>query len=903
MLGPEDDGVVFSHQESELDRLTRKETEASQNGRMITINDEGSNDDCSDIQVIAGSPTTRRRRPTVTQAVSARSVTLVDDDTDENEDDEDDTDDTDDWDAAMMDAIEERCVAAESGGAKLGAPAQAAGLVAELVRSAEWDTIVDKQLAPGESMSIQAAAGAGKTTVLAERVRMRPGQQHLVLAYNKSVQQAKENEFLADKLFNVDVKTVNSVAFGATRGIHNGQVDRSGYDTDYTVERALKSIPDFQRTGLLGKGDGSAVGRTLGCFLASTDEAPTATHVCSKDLQEGKSSVRCVTYARMLWSGMQKQPGAVGHVRVSHDGYLKMFQLGLRRGIYKSAFAKWDCVMLDEGHDCTDAMVDACHAPCRAKTASFITIYDPNQCIYQFKYAFGEHGLIGRLNSTWTFRLSSSFRFGPEVGTLATGMIRFFEPSSDFRVNGVAPWGTTAVEPLDEGVYSRAFHPGSSHPHHATLSQAERGGPRQLAVIGRSNAGLMVALRHILASPAVSKIHFIGGFDDACGGLALVQDVYNFKHGNKTYTSAKKGLLSCFRGGFEQLKSFAEEKGESDMLRSMKIMEQMGDVPTLLNRARSIHTSDESEAQVILSTAHKAKGLGWPQVYLLPDFFGCSSDGTVVHPPSGWSFATGRSSLKTGMYKTQGDLAAKSLFDSAVERNIAYVGITRAKAVLYISKTTHDWMAPFNRPVLSSSTTNASQPSASGSSNITDRSSGNSSGNGAVKFTPDGGVAVTKLKSKPKPKAAAAPLPPRKPFKAVVQPPPPMQLPRQSSRPRKRVDRPKTNTSHGGPAWASGSNASKKPRSPLQGTADAMAPPSAGVPAEHACIVTQPELFEIESIVSAKPGLTEFKVKWVGYPASESTWEPATSLSVELIQAWQAQQPAKKKKRKKKRDL
>ena len=56
---------------------------------------------------------------------------------------------------------------------------QAAGLVAELVRSAEWDTIVDKQLAPGESMSIQAAAGAGKTTVLAERARMRPGQQHL----------------------------------------------------------------------------------------------------------------------------------------------------------------------------------------------------------------------------------------------------------------------------------------------------------------------------------------------------------------------------------------------------------------------------------------------------------------------------------------------------------------------------------------------------------------------------------------------------------------------------------------------------------------------------------------------------------------------------------------------------
>ena len=53
-----------------------------------------------------------------------------------------------------------------------------------------------------------------------------------MLAYNKSVQQAKENEFLADKLFNVDVKTVNSVAFGATRGIHNGQVDRSGYDTE-----------------------------------------------------------------------------------------------------------------------------------------------------------------------------------------------------------------------------------------------------------------------------------------------------------------------------------------------------------------------------------------------------------------------------------------------------------------------------------------------------------------------------------------------------------------------------------------------------------------------------------------------------------------------------------------------
>ena len=71
----------------------------------------------------------------------------------------------------------------------------------------------------------------------------------------------------------------------------------------------------------------------------------------------------------------------------------------------------------------------------------------------------------------------------------------------------------------------------------------------------------------------------------------------------------------------------------------------------------------------------------------------------------------------------------------------------------------------------------------------------------------------------------------------------------------------------------------------------------------------EPDLFELECIEAANPSLTKFKVKWMGYPASESTWEPASSLSDELIKAWKAAQhpppeteteKEKKKKRKRK---
>ena len=56
--------------------------------------------------------------------------------------------------------------------------------------------------------------------------------------------------------------------------------------------------------------------------------------------------------------------------------------------------------------------------------------------------------------------------------------------------------------------------------------------------------------------------------------------------------------------------------------------------------------------------------------------------------------------------------------------------------------------------------------------------------------------------------------------------------------------------------------------------------------------VAEPKLFEVECIEAANAGLTKFKVKWVGYPVSESTWESASNLSDELIQAWKARQPA-----------
>ena len=87
-----------------------------------------------------------------------------------------------------------------------------------------------------------------------------------------------------------------------------------------------------------------------------------------------------LTLANRLWRAMSDPENKAAGI--THDGYVKRFQLDHAR--HASAFKRGqvECLLLDEAQDCTDAMVDAVVSQ-RLSGQSVILAFDEHQTIYQ----------------------------------------------------------------------------------------------------------------------------------------------------------------------------------------------------------------------------------------------------------------------------------------------------------------------------------------------------------------------------------------------------------------------------------------------------------------------------------------------------------------------------------------
>lgn len=64
----------------------------------------------------------------------------------------------------------------------------------------------------------------------------------------------------------------------------------------------------------------------------------------------------------------------------------------------------------------------------------------------------------------------------------------------------------------------------------------------------------------------------------------------------------------------------AKESKDREMARLIKVVGLFPDIEKRLARLRTLTQKDEKDADVILSTAHRSKGLEWKHVYLGEDF-------------------------------------------------------------------------------------------------------------------------------------------------------------------------------------------------------------------------------------------------------------------------------------------
>ncbi|ELU14334.1 hypothetical protein CAPTEDRAFT_187144 [Capitella teleta] len=242
---------------------------------------------------------------------------------------------------------------------------------------------------------------------------------------------------------------------------------------------------------------------------------------------------------------------------------------------------------------------------------------------------------------TWCFSNISrllisqkSFRFGPEISWVAAMCLDLLKNERKKLLVGSSTRGCVSGEKV---------------------------GP--MAIICRTNFTVFSeAVRECCFCNDNMRCAFAGGIDNF--GFDVILDILvlfqNHSEEEMEATIQNRLIRRFIRQGFSEFVKFAKKTTDSELLGKIKIVEVFhNSLPGYIKMIRSKCVRDVDLADIIFSTAHKAKGLEFSTVRVANDFNIFNIDGRM-----------------------------HSLSEVSIdERNLLYVAVTRAKKSLILSST------------------------------------------------------------------------------------------------------------------------------------------------------------------------------------------------------------------------
>ena len=268
-----------------------------------------------------------------------------------------------------------------------------------------------------------------------------------------------------------------------------------------------------------------------------------------------------VPLAQRAWADLSDPEG---RLRFTHDCYLKLWQLSDPR-------LPADYVLLDEAQDANPvvaAIVD------RQTHAQRILVGDRCQAIYGWR---GAIDAMSRFHADQRLCLSQSFRFGPAIAAEANKWLQLLD--APLRLRGHQPIRST-VGPV----------------------------PFPDAVLCRTNAE---AVRQLLvAADNGRKAALVGGGSEI---RRLAEAAISLRAG----TGTDHPELFAFRTWGEVQEYVEQDASGSDLKVFVQLIDTYGAevVIDIVDRL-----SPEEAAEMVVSTAHKAKGREWATVRIAGDF-------------------------------------------------------------------------------------------------------------------------------------------------------------------------------------------------------------------------------------------------------------------------------------------
>lgn len=414
------------------------------------------------------------------------------------------------------------------------------------------------------ALKISAFAGTGKTSTLTA-IAKSTNRHGLYLAFNKSI--ATEATVKFPKT--VDCRTTHSIAF---RAVPSAYREVSGKLTDGLHGNHISQLLDLSEIAVAAitlkpRTLGHLTAKTVQRFCQSGDHVIDARHVplsgkLDKIPKQYQQEFReyVAKLAAHLWDRMlsPNDPAPLGH-----DGYLKLWSLSRPR-------LNYDYLLLDEAQDTNEAVLSVL----REQAGHLTLVGDRHQQIYEWR---GAVNAMASVTTDAEVALTRSFRFGNSIAVAANSILKVLGETrslvgDDARITSIAASGRTGT------------------------------------ILCRTNAGVISVVLDALSENRTP--HVVGGVNEL---IRLLDDVSKLRAG----IPAESPELFGFQNWYEVVEFADSEEGES--LRSfVRIVETYGE-GALINKLKSVARS-EVDADLIVSTGHKAKGREWNSVTLASDF-------------------------------------------------------------------------------------------------------------------------------------------------------------------------------------------------------------------------------------------------------------------------------------------
>jgi hypothetical protein len=413
------------------------------------------------------------------------------------------------------------------------------------------------------SLKINAYAGTGKTSTLELLAHSTPKRGQYI-AFNTDIVRDAKEKFPSS----VNCSTTHGLAFKATPSGYKNNSDKmtKRVSANHLAEMLkLKRWQIDRQHTLQPRSQGYLILDTLRRFMQSADPDLTAHHVPRHGslLAAPEATMTAVREfalhgAKHVWTRMKT---ANDSMPLGHDGYLKLWALD-------SPVIAADFILLDEAQDTNPVVLDVL----RKQPAQMIYVGDKYQQIYEWRGAVNAMEKIDTDSATY---LTTSFRFGSAIAEAASKLLILLGEKRAIKGNPI--------------ITSRIGH------------------VTPQTILARTNASTIAAI--IESIDAGKHPHLVGGTDEVKEMLRGVQDL---KEGRQSTVPDFFGFDK-----WEQVVEFAKS-GEGDHLLSfVNLVEGRGERQLMwaLNR-----TVDEERSNLIISTAHKAKGREWKTVRLMDDF-------------------------------------------------------------------------------------------------------------------------------------------------------------------------------------------------------------------------------------------------------------------------------------------